>query len=566
LQSFRALRLAFIYILFSTLWIGISDRVLFVLVQDPDRLTYFQSIKGWLFVILSGLLILVLQYIEYQREQQWDVQLQEQTGSMQNLIENIPGIVYRTKASPERPLKYISATGAQRLSIKTSNGKPEERVDLLRFISEADRHQVENQLKEAIKNNSSYQLNYELVNAEQERFFVLDIGRVRKSGGEDEYILEGVLSDITALQSAQKELFSKVLELGSLRAIDQAILSTKSLPEVMEIIMEQIRISLGPRAIKIYLADTEMASETQDFYYDPDEVFKRDQKPQDHAEEIQIAPITGSDQNEVLVMISDPLQGRGGFLGHLRVVVQEAKSRNTDWRGHFKTIAGQLSIALEHMKVMDELKQSNQELTSAQSNLLTGWARALEYKDRETLGHSDRVTDLMRKFSTEMGINGHHLEHMIRGALLHDIGKMAIPDAILHKPGPLTEDEWEIMKKHPIYAESFLRDVEFLEEAMIIPLYHHERWDGSGYPFGLKGEDIPLAARMFAIIDRWDALTHDRPYRKAWSQTKAIEHLHVIAGGETDPELTPKFLKIIFEDKDKKSMATNSGAHAPSQE
>ncbi len=148
---------------------------------------------------------------------------------------------------------------------------------------------------------------------------------------------------------------------------------------------------------------------------------------------------------------------------------------------------------------------------------------AMELREQETAGHCHRVVDLTMNFVQRLGIPQDDLVHIHRGALLHDIGKMGVPDSILLKPGPLTEEEWVVMRKHPVYAYELLRQISFLLPALDIPYYHHEKWDGSGYPIGLSGEDIPLAARIFAIIDVWDALLSNRPYRDALPKKQVVE-------------------------------------------
>ncbi|HDZ62172.1 MAG TPA: HD domain-containing protein, partial [Nitrospirae bacterium] len=144
----------------------------------------------------------------------------------------------------------------------------------------------------------------------------------------------------------------------------------------------------------------------------------------------------------------------------------------------------------------------------------------------------------------EFGIRDERLKHIRRGALLHDIGKMGVPDSILLKPGPLTEEEWEIMKQHPVYAFEMLYNIEYLHPALEIPYYHHEKWDGTGYPKGLKGKDIPLSARIFAVVDVWEALASDRPYRPAWSRDKIREHIRLLAGNHFDPSVVEVFLRM----------------------
>jgi putative nucleotidyltransferase with HDIG domain len=210
-----------------------------------------------------------------------------------------------------------------------------------------------------------------------------------------------------------------------------------------------------------------------------------------------------------------------------------------------ETLAGQAAIAIDNAELVENLEQSNLELRLAYNNTLEGWARALELRDFETRGHSQSVTDLTIQLARAVGIPEDTLVHVQRGALLHDIGKMGIPDQILLKNSKLDEDEWEIMRQHPIYAYEMLASIEFLRPALDIPRYHHEKWDGSGYPYGLKGEAIPLAARVFTIVDVWDALNADRPYRAAWKKEEVLTYIRDGRGKDFDPRVVDAFLQMV---------------------
>jgi HD-GYP domain-containing protein (c-di-GMP phosphodiesterase class II) len=183
----------------------------------------------------------------------------------------------------------------------------------------------------------------------------------------------------------------------------------------------------------------------------------------------------------------------------------------------------------------------------AQSHEITlaGLTRALDLRDHETERHCARVTDMAVRLAARMGLGGEALEHVRRGAMLHDIGKLGVPDAILNKPGPLGDEEWAVMRRHPEYALDLLAPIDFLRPVLAIPYCHHERWNGSGYPRGLAGEAIPLAARIFAVVDVWDALTSDRPYRQAWSQRQVVAYLNAHAGDLFDPSVVRAFLALI---------------------
>lgn len=212
----------------------------------------------------------------------------------------------------------------------------------------------------------------------------------------------------------------------------------------------------------------------------------------------------------------------------------------------------------ELQKVRDFLEkrvvERTWDLINAYDRTIEGWSRALDLRDKETEGHCQRVTMLTILLAKEIGLHEQEIIDIKRGALLHDIGKMGIPDSVLLKPGPLTEDEWKIMKMHTVYAYEMLYPIEFLRPAIDIPWCHHEKWDGTGYPRGLKGEEIPIAARLFSVVDVWDALQSDRPYRKAWPNQKIFEYIKSLSGIQFDPQIVDLFVNtmkgIAFEDKD----------------
>jgi putative two-component system response regulator len=191
------------------------------------------------------------------------------------------------------------------------------------------------------------------------------------------------------------------------------------------------------------------------------------------------------------------------------------------------------------------LEDAHKQLLYAYDETIEGWSRAMDLRDKETEGHSQRVTDLTIKLASTFGMPEEELIHVRRGALLHDMGKLGIPDSILLKPGKLTDEEWEFMRSHPQLAFEMLNPIEYLRPAMDIPYCHHEKWDGTGYPRGLKGDQIPLAARLFAVVDVWDALTSDRPYRPAWSQEKVLEYIREQSGKHFDPQVVAAFLDMV---------------------
>lgn len=240
-----------------------------------------------------------------------------------------------------------------------------------------------------------------------------------------------------------------------------------------------------------------------------------------------------------------PLIAKGKVLGVIEVLHREPFDPSATWLDTLEMLTAQAAIAVENAQLVAELERKNLELLLAYDQTIEGWAQALDLRDKETEGHSRRVTEMAVKLCQALGLSSERLVDVRRGALLHDIGKMGIPDAVLLKPGPLTDEEWVWMKKHPGYAVNLLSPIKFLRPALDIPQHHHEKWDGSGYPLGLTGEAIPLTARAFAVVDVYDALTSDRPYRAAWTRERALEHLQREAGTHFDPVVVQTFLNLL---------------------
>ncbi len=242
--------------------------------------------------------------------------------------------------------------------------------------------------------------------------------------------------------------------------------------------------------------------------------------------------------------VATPLIAKGHLLGVLELFHRTPLDPTEDWYSFLDTLATQAAIALDSATMFESLERSNTELRLAYDRTIEGWARALDLRDEETEGHSRRVTDMTVALAKRMGVPRDDIVHIRRGALLHDIGKMGVPDSILLKPGMLEPEEWEVMKKHPTYAVELLSPIDFLRPALTIPLYHHEKWDGSGYPHGLKGQQIPLEARIFSVVDVYDALTSRRPYREAWKPHEARRYLEEQSDCHFDPTIVGSFLEM----------------------
>ncbi|MCF6278694.1 MAG: HD domain-containing protein, partial [Anaerolineales bacterium] len=257
----------------------------------------------------------------------------------------------------------------------------------------------------------------------------------------------------------------------------------------------------------------------------------------------------GLSREEFVDYYAIPLVAKGNVKGVLEVFHRSPIRSDAEWVNFLKVLGKQAAIAIDNATLFDDLQQSHSELIQAYNATIEGWSHALDLRDKETEGHTRRVTDMTLKLAQLMQIPDEKLLHIQRGAILHDIGKMGIPDSILLKPGKLTDGEWRKMRQHPQYALDMLTSISYLRPALDIPHYHHERWNGSGYPHGLCGTQIPLAARIFAIADVYDALILNRPYRTAWHPNKAEAYIRMNAGSHFDPEIVSFFTRLMRETK-----------------
>lgn len=375
-------------------------------------------------------------------------------------------------------------------------------------------------------------------------------------------MVANALHRATLFEQTEKRL----CQLRSLREVDQAVISKRNLPEVMQVIVEQINANLVADAVEISIVDPDtgrtsrLAAMGFSSPYENQEPLRVD-KPIRHCALFsgKIEILTDShDTVEFFLQRGVAFEGFTGYVsvpifvdnsvqGVIEVFSRAGLKVTNDILEYLEILAGQAALAIDNINLYESLKQTNAELIDAYDSTIEGWSRTLDMRDKETEGHTQRVTFLTLELATRMGCKEDDLIQIRRGALLHDIGKMGIPDDILHKPGPLDDREWALMKLHPEYAYERLKCIRFLSKALEIPYCHHEKWDGTGYPRGLMGLKIPLSARIFSVIDVWDALTSDRPYRKAWSSDQALEYIREQSGRHFDPQVVSEFLKMAEE-------------------
>ena len=365
------------------------------------------------------------------------------------------------------------------------------------------------------------------------------------------------------VEKLSSSLMDKNNELESLHTIDLAIASSADRDEVLGIILRQASVRLGVDAADILLLDNSegyLSLGARVGFRTDALLHTRLHSGQGFAgRAVQSDSIVFSDleantegfrrspafaEEGFFFYAGCRLLVKGKIVGVLELYRRSPFRPYQSWEMYFKTLAGQAAVALDNSSLLLGLKLANEELLAANEATIEGWAEALELRDRETEGHSRRVTGMTMELARRFGISGQELDYVRRGALLHDIGKMGIPDSILLKPGPLNDEEFSVMKKHPEIARNLLCRMRFLEGSLEIPYCHHEKWDGSGYPRGISGESIPLPARLFSIVDVWDALRSDRPYRASWPEEKVLAHVISLSGTHFDPAAVQAFVEL----------------------
>ncbi len=372
----------------------------------------------------------------------------------------------------------------------------------------------------------------------------------------------GMAQDITESKLAEIQIRQQIERISALRKIDQAISSSFDLILTLNILISQVISQLQVDAADILLVNPE----GQMFAYAAGKGFRTnaiesarllitDSPSARERRLIQIESLKETPDIRLLTPLGAseafvcyfglPLIVKGKVKGVLEVFHRAPLYPYPEWHDFLITLAGQAGIAIENATLFENLEQSNRELSQAYDATIEGWSRALDLRDKETEGHTLRVTEMTLNLAHTFGLPEEQYLYIRWGALLHDIGKMGVPDHILLRPEALTEDEWLQMKRHPQYAYDLLKPIAFLAPALDIPYCHHEKWDGTGYPRGLKGTEIPLVARLFAVVDVWDALTSDRPYRPAWPGEEALTYIQEQSGKQFDPHIVEAFLKMI---------------------
>lgn len=404
--------------------------------------------------------------------------------------------------------------------------------------------------------------------AEREPIGALGVGYKNKIENPEVHLLTSIANLVAnAIYHAtlQEQTEQRMRHIAALHAIDMAISSSFDLEFVLNVMLDQVTNQLHVDAADILLLDPHLnilgfaagrGFRSKNIHHTKIRLGEEEAgRAALERHTINIHNFSTTAENSArremasmegfLTYYGVPLVSKGEVKGMLEIFHRKPLNPDSEWLEFLSTLAGQAAIAIADATLFNDLQRSNIELTIAYDATIEGWSRALDLRDKETEGHTRRVTEITTELAQAMGFNDAELVYVRRGALLHDIGKMGIPDNILLKPGKLTDDEWAIMRKHPTYAYEMLSPIQFLRLALDIPYCHHERWDGTGYPRGLKGEEIPLVARIFAVVDIWDALRSDRPYRIAWPEEKRKNYIRSLSGTHLDPKVVDAFLKLV---------------------
>lgn len=583
-----AIRISLLYLVISTLWIAYSDRLLGILAKEPEQIIKLSTYKGWGFVILTSILLFSVLMREFtirqQREREVKAIARLSTATRfsmsrdELLPEILDEIINFTQADTAAVVLYDSEQGDFEVALSKgehpyATGTRIPRDNISGKVLDSEEPYLNNQ---ADKDPNVYQPERFLgmnglavvpLVVQQNKLGVLMASKASIFDPANFKLLVAV-ADIAASAIHRLTLFDqtvlRVQQLSTLRSIDLAITNNLDLTSILNILVDEVLHlhGISAAAVLMPIHQDGLLHFRAGKGFSTDTIHKAVLSAVDYEVSHQFPSrytLTISDLKETpssprhnlslaegfTVYHAIPLVSKNQINGILEVYQKDAQPLSHDVMDFLESLATQAAIAIDVATLIEDLQSSNQELIAAYDSTIEGWSRALDLRDKETEGHTQRVTEMALHLARAVGMTEEELVHVYRGSLMHDIGKMGIPDSILLKPAPLTPEEIELMKMHPIYAYHLLKPIRFLHPALDIPYCHHERWDGSGYPRGLKGTQIPLAARIFAVVDVWDALVSDRPYSPRWQKEDALRYIKDYAGVYFDAEIVDIFIKMM---------------------
>ena len=526
---------------------------------------YVVKSSGYLFR-LPGLLENAYHRAQLLREQ---AALRVSEERFRRLAENAPDMIFRSCVNPPYRVEYVSPAVATILGY-TPQAIYSDPYIFLNLVHADDQALFQEMLRGNVSGPTPTVLRYYRENGS---LVWLETRSVPVFDHEGKLVaVDGFARDVTERKQAEEQIHRQLERLNTLRTVDTAISASLDLRTILDVLLERVILQLGVHAADVLLFNSQTGKlkfrAGKGFHLSTIESLELS-LGEGHAGQAALQRCTIHIPNQVaftkqvsgfsdlliregfVAYIGTPLVVKSQVKGVLEVYHRRSLEPDPEWINFFETLAGQAAIAIDNAELFEESQHANRELIQAYDRTLEGWIRFLDLRDHETENHTQRVTEKTIELARKLDVGEALMLDIRRGALLHDIGKMAVPDNILHKPGPLTDEEWVTMRMHPVIAYEILSQIDYLCQALEIPYCHHEKWDGTGYPRGLRGEEIPLAARIFAVVDVWDALSSDRPYRPRWEPEKVMDHIRSQSGTHFDPQVVEKFLELAGNGREK---------------
>jgi PAS domain S-box-containing protein len=481
------------------------------------------------------------------------------------LVDHLPAVVYLNAVGETDSTIFVSPQIYRLLGYTPDEWLANPELWSTRLHPE-DRQKILTQTAATNQNNEPLDREYRMIARDGNIVWVHDqVIQVNDPVDPRQIRRQGFLIDITERKQSEERIRRQLEHLTTLSAIDRIIAANFDLRHSLSEILEHVASELGVDAADFLIFNSTLnvleyganrgfrASSVDNMQVRLEDSFAGRavlERQLVHIQNLKDVPGKSFLSNRLAgedfaCYFGVPLVVKGQVKGVLEIFHRAALEPDEEWFAFLTALSGQAAIAIETTTLFESLQRSNLELSLAYDATIEGWSRALDLRDKETEGHTQRVTEMAVKLSRTFGLNDWEQLQVRWGSLLHDIGKMGIPDGILLKPGPLTDEEWIIMRKHPVFAYDMIAPIRYLRQALEIPYHHHEKWDGSGYPLGLKGEQIPLAARIFSVVDVWDALSSDRPYRAGWKEGEVRDHLRASSGTHFDPQVVAAFIQIM---------------------